>query len=170
MFPKTLGVLKTRPTTRPRKQRPLTCQVLAALMHSLLRFRDKIELNKKPCKRVRPCAATKWSQQLINCWRDITATVYFWLVLPVCGGKYYMYMYLKILVYTRFQKGWRIGNKYIFCFSFVSRNKTKEIYIFEMSTFMKTSVYIYLFIHLCAIENQKIEMSISSQDVLNLLP
>ena len=29
---------------------------------------------------------------------------------------------------------------------------------------------IYLFIHLCAIENQKIKMSISSQDLLNLLP
>lgn len=44
--------------------------------------------------------------------------------------------HIQIIYYI--QKGWRIGNTYIVCFSFVSqKKKTKEIYISEMSTFMK---------------------------------
>ena len=88
-------------------------------MHSLLRFRDKIELNKNPRKRVRPCGATKWSQQL--------------------------------------REGYHRNCLFLVIFAgFVVVNNTR--------------ICIYLFIHLCALENQKIEMSISSQDVLNLLP
>ena len=54
--------------------------------------------------------------------------------------------YVKEL-YTRFQKGY-ISKIYI---SFVSlgetKRKTKGIYISEMSTFLKTSAYIYIYIY-----------------------
>ena len=44
--------------------------------------------------------------------------------------------HIQIIYYI--QKGWRIGNTYIVCFFLCfAEKKTKEIYISEMSTFMK---------------------------------
>ena len=91
-----------------------------------------------------------------------------------------MYIYIYICIYTRFQKGYNLKKNeiYIPLFNFSPKvslfdKKTKGMYIFyvyfQIATFLKAGVYIYIHMYLCMFIFPGVLTSIFTKYLHNLI-